>query len=415
MCTRTYTIGSEGIAIGAKGTVGFSRNVAALSPSATIAVSSRAKELRAAGRDIVNLGAGEPDFDTPDFIVRQGIDAIREGRTRYTPAAGLPELRTAIADLLAETSGRAGLGPERIVVTAGAKQALFNACFVLFGPGDRVLLPTPYWTSYPQIVRLARAEPVEVRGDPGNGFKVTPDALDAAYDDRVAGLMLNSPNNPTGAVYDHDELDEVVRWAARRGVWVLSDEIYGRLCYTGARATGVLDLEAAALDRTVVIDGASKIFAMTGWRIGFSCSPPELAAKMAALQSHTTSNVSTPSQYAALAAYRTEPLEVEAVRRMVDTFERRRDLALERFADRLPSVEYVPPEGAFYLFFRVDAFFDDEAPDSVAFCRRLLERAGVAIVPGAAFGDDRYARLSFAAADDVLLDGIDRIAHALGA
>lgn len=393
----------------------FSENIARLSPSATIAVSSRARELRAEGRDIVNLGAGEPDFRTPEYIAEAAVNAIREGHTRYTPAAGLPELREAIAGVLEGTSGKP-IDPARVVVTSGAKQALFNACFSLFGPGDRVLLPVPFWTSYPEIIQLARAEPVPVKGRAERGFKLDVDALDAAYDSRVRGLILNSPNNPTGAVYSRGELEAVVQWAAERDLWVLSDEIYARVCYTVPRAPGLLDLDNELLDRAVVIDGASKIFAMTGWRIGFACAPVVLAAQMSALQSHTTSNASTPAQYAALAAFAGEPLESAPIQEMIRTFHARRNHVMELFDSALPSLPYVRPEGAFYLFFRADEHYDsedDDAPGSVRFCQRLLEDAGVALVPGAAFGDDRYVRLSFAASEDEIEEGVRRIAAAL--
>ncbi|HEX7049682.1 MAG TPA: pyridoxal phosphate-dependent aminotransferase [Longimicrobiales bacterium] len=391
----------------------LSPNVEGLEPSATLAVAARARQLLAEGRDIVNLSAGEPDFRTPDFIGQAGIAAIQGGQTHYTPVPGLPALREAIAQELSRIHDRA-VDPAGVVVTAGAKQALFNACFVLFGPGDRVLIPAPYWTSYPAIVHLARAEPVIVRADSARGFKVTPAELDAVYDERVRGLILNSPSNPTGSVYTAAELDAVARWAAERDLWIISDEIYARICFNAPRAAGLLDLDPVLLDRMVLVNGASKAFAMTGWRIGFSYSQPELAAAMAALQSQTTSNASTPAQHAAIAAYSAEPLEAEAVVAMVRTFRTRRDLLLERFGALLPGVSYVYPEGAFYLFFRADDFYGGEVPDSVALCRHILETAGVALVPGAAFGDDRFIRLSFAASEEAIEEGVRRIAAVLG-
>ncbi|NIP82171.1 MAG: aminotransferase class I/II-fold pyridoxal phosphate-dependent enzyme, partial [Gemmatimonadetes bacterium] len=229
----------------------FSENVQQLSPSATIAVSSLAKELKAEGRDIINLSAGEPDFPTPSFIARAGIAAIEAGKTRYTPAAGLPELRQAVADTLGAAHGPE-VDPAGVVVSAGAKQALFNALFVLTGPGDRVLVPVPYWTSYPEIVQLARAEFVPVHGAEERGYRVGPDELDAAWDPRVRALILNSPSNPSGAVYRLEELEAIAGWAAERGVWIISDEIYARLCYVADRAPGVLDLPLSLRDRAVV-------------------------------------------------------------------------------------------------------------------------------------------------------------------
>ncbi|HEX7120280.1 MAG TPA: pyridoxal phosphate-dependent aminotransferase [Longimicrobiales bacterium] len=390
----------------------ISENVIDLEPSATMAVAALARELRARGRDIIDLSAGEPDFRTPDFIAEAGIAAIENGETRYTPPAGLPPLRDAIAASLSRRYGRP-MDPKGVVVTAGAKQALFNACFVLFGPGDRVLLPAPYWTSYPEIVKLARAEPAVVRAREDRGFKLGPDELEAAYDERVRGLILNSPSNPTGAVYTREELDAIARWAAERGIWILSDEIYGRIHFRDGAAPGLLELDPALLERVVVIDGASKAFAMTGWRIGFSYSDPALASHMAALQSHTTSNAAAPSQHAAIAAYSAEPLEEEAITRMVEVFRSRRDLLLDLFRERLPDVPYIRPDGAFYLFFRADGHYTGNVADSVAFCREMLDRAGVALVPGAAFGDDRYVRLSFAASEASLERGVARMAEAL--
>lgn len=392
----------------------LSDNVSGLEPSATLAVSAACKALRAEGREVIDLSAGEPDFRTPDFAAQAGVAAIEQGFTRYTPVAGLPELRAAIARQLASRSGRP-IEPNTVVVTVGAKHALFNVCFTLFGPGDRVLIPSPYWTSYPEIVRLARAEPVIVTTTRDDGFKVSPELLERHYVANVRGLILNSPSNPTGTVYSKDELAALVDWATERDVWVLSDEIYGRVCFTAPRAASVLDLDPAgsAADRIVVIDGASKAFAMTGWRIGYCCGSAALASKVSALQSHTTSNPSTPAQYAALAAYQDDPRADEAVRAMVDVFARRREHMFEALAQHLPETEFVRPDGAFYLFFRVDRHFRDDITDSVKFCMWLLEHTGVALVPGAAFGDDRFVRLSFAAAEDDIIEGIRRVGRAV--
>lgn len=392
----------------------LSDNVGGLEASATMAVTAACKAMRAEGREVIDLSAGEPDFRTPDFAAQAGISAIVQGLTHYTPVAGIPELRKAIAGQLANRSG-VPVDPARVVVTIGAKHALFNACFTLFGPGDRVLVPSPYWTSYPDIVRLARAEPVLVEATAADGFKVTPALLERQYDPRARGLILNSPNNPTGAVYSRLELSALVSWALEHELWILSDEIYGRICFTAPRATSVLDLglDQSLVDHIVLIDGASKAFAMTGWRIGFSYSSPALASKMSALQSHMTSNASSPAQYAALAAYEDDPRAEEAVKAMVATFGHRRDRVLDALRQHLPEAEVVPPDGAFYLFFRADAYYRDDVADSVSFCMWLLEQAGVALVPGAAFGDDRFVRLSFAASEDALMDGIRRIGEAV--
>jgi aspartate aminotransferase len=391
----------------------FSENIRQLKPSATLAVSALARELKAQGRDIVDLSAGEPDFPTPGFISEAGIEAIRQGHTRYTPASGLPVVRRAIADALAREYD-ATTDPAGVVVSVGAKQALFNAMFALVGPGDRVMIPVPYWTSYPEITQLARAEPLFVQGPEERGYRVGPPELEAAWDDTVRALILNSPSNPSGAIYARHELEAIVQWASERGVWVISDEIYSRLCYVGNRAPGVLDLPPDILGQVVLINGASKAYAMTGWRIGYAYADPVTAAQIGALQSHTTSNAATPSQYAALAAFTATAEQEAELEAMRAEFQARRDLVVARLQEHLPGTSFVAPEGAFYLFFRADRWYDEARPGSVALCSSLIEEAGVALVPGEAFGDDRYVRLSFAAAPAALEDAFQRLGRALG-
>jgi aspartate aminotransferase len=391
----------------------FSENVRKLQPSATLAVSALARELKAQGRPIIDLSAGEPDFDTPTFIAEAGIAAIRDGQTRYTPAPGLPALRRAVAESLAREHG-ATVSPSGVVVSAGAKQALFNALFVLVGPGDRVMIPVPYWTSYPEIVQLARAEPLFVQGPEERSYRIGPAELDAAWDDRVKALIINSPSNPSGSVYRREELEAIAGWARERGVWLISDEIYSRLCYLGDRAPGLLDLAPELLERVVVINGASKAYAMTGWRIGFSYTDAATATEISALQSHITSNAATPSQHAALAAFSATPAQEAELAAMATEFLARRDLVVRQLGEHLPGTGYVAPEGAFYLFFRADRWYDPDRPDSIALCKHLIEEAEVALVPGEAFGDDRYVRLSFAASRKELEEAFDRLGQALG-
>lgn len=391
----------------------FSSNIASLQPSATIAVSSRAKKLRAEGQDIIDLCVGEPDFPTPRFIADAGVEAIRAGHTRYTPSPGIPELRAAIAADLARLSPSAGdIEAHGVVVSAGAKQALFNVCFSLFGPGDRVLIPVPYWTSYPAIVELSRAEPVFVQGDADRKFKVTVDALERAAEGGAKGLLLNSPGNPSGSVYSKEELTEIARWAADRGVWLISDEIYRRIYFGGELAPGVLDLPSELLERVVLIDGASKAFAMTGWRIGFSYSSEALAGKVSALQSQTTTHAPTPSQHAALAAYRADPAQLDECRAMQRSFQERKKMLIELFRERLPQVDFVEPDGAFYLWIAA-AGLARGGENSIELCERILQSTGLALVPGIAFGDDRYLRLSFAASEATLRDAVERLATRL--
>lgn len=373
-----------------------------------MAIAALCRALRAQGREVIDLGIGEPDFRTPEFVSAAGIASIEQGFTQYTPAAGIMPLRRAIAERISNDTGYPAKA-EGVVVTSGAKQALFNACFVLFGPGDRVLIPVPYWTTYPALVQLARAEPRYVRSSFESGFKLTLADLDAAYDEAVRGLIINSPSNPTGSVYSSAELDAIVRWAAERKVWLISDEIYSRVCFTGDRAASVMDSDAALLDRVVLVDGASKAYAMTGWRLGYSYTEPELASELAAIQSQITSNASSPAQYAALAAYQDDARAKDAVRAMVRVFQQRRDKVLAQIEAELPAALTVTPDGAFFLFLKVDALFNDTIKTSSAFCSWLLEETGVALVPGSAFGDDRFVRLSLAAPNAALAEAIHRM------
>lgn len=389
----------------------YSANIERLQPSATIAVSTLAKRLADEGRDILNLSAGEPDFDTPVFIADAAVQGIRDGQTRYTPPPGIPALRKAIAARLSDRAGRP-MDWAGVVVTAGAKQALFNATFCLFGPGDEVMVAAPYWTSYPDLVAIARADAVEVFGREADDFKLTPADLDAAATERTRGLILNTPCNPSGAVYTLEELKALAEWARDRDVWLICDEIYRNIYHEDDRpaAAGLMDLPAESLGPYILIDGASKSYAMTGWRLGFSYCAPEVAKKFADLQSQLTSNTSTPAQVAALEAFSNVEAANASVSEMAAAFRRRRDLVVTRMKELLPGVPFVYPRGAFYLFFRVDQFFGDGIDGTTAWCSALLQATGVALVPGAAFGDDRWVRMSYAASDAVLEEALGRIA-----
>ena len=393
----------------------FSQNIARLTPSATIAVSTLARKLAAEGRDIINLGAGEPDFDTPEWISQAAIDGIRQGRTRYTPSAGLPELRAAAAAHLTKGTEYPAEAA-RVVVSAGAKQSLFNACFCLFGPGDEVLIGAPYWTSYPEMVTLARAEPVAVAGSEDCDFLLTPDDLERAATERTRGLIFSTPSNPTGAVYSKAQLGEMAAWARDRGVTLISDEIYQEIYFgdEGAKAPGALDLDPGSVGDLVVTNGMSKAYAMTGWRVGFSYTSRELAAKMSAFQSHVSLNAATPSQVATLEGL-TRPGDAARDKAlMLEAFRRRRELVTRLFDELLPGCSYIRPDGAFYLYFRVDGVFDAEFTCASDVCSRILEETGVAIVPGEAFGDPRFARMSTASSDEEIEEGVRRMARVLG-
>ena len=386
----------------------FSRNVAALSPSATLAVSAEAARLRREGVNVVDLGAGEPDFPTPRLVAAAGVRATEQGKTKYAANEGILELRAGIARRLSLLSGGRAVNADNIIVSNGAKQSLLNACFCLFGGREKVLIPSPAWTSYPQIVHLARATPVEVAGDPEWSLKVAVKDLERAYDDGVKGLILNSPGNPTGAVYTLAELKAIAEWAQRKGIWIVADEIYRRIHYGDGVAPSFLDLPDELLERVVLVDGASKAYAMTGWRIGFALAPRELTKTMAALQSHTTSGANTMAQWAAAEAFGNDLVQPE-VEAMTAAFRRRRDYLVGRFRAELPGVEFVEPMGAFYLFFRVDDVFSARVPGATEFCRRLIADEALALVPGVAFGDDRWVRLSYAASDESLKEGVDRL------
>jgi aspartate aminotransferase len=385
----------------------LSINVQHLKASETVAISNEAKRRKAAGENVLDLGVGEPDFDTPAPVAQAGIQAIQRGMTRYPPNIGIPELRRGIAQQLSSLSGGRPVDPDHIVVSSGSKQSIFNACFTLFGPKDRVLIPSPAWVSYPQIVHLTRAEPVLVPGEPEWGLKVSVKDLDRMSHKWTRGLILCSPCNPTGSVYTQAELKAIAEWARKNDIWIIADEIYRRINYGPGPAPSLLDLPDELLERTVIIYGASKAYAMTGWRIGAALAPPHVAKAMAALQSHTTTGANHPAQWAAAAAFTDERVDAE-VNRMVAAFRRRRDYIVDRFRNDAPGIEFVEPHGAFYFFFRVDGIREGDPVTGQSFCEQLMKQEGVALVPGAAFGDDRWVRLSYAVSDTELEDGLDR-------
>lgn len=383
-----------------------SSNIALLRESATIAVSQRAKALKAEGRAIIDLGAGEPDFDTPAFIREAGKAAVDAGHTHYTPTEGILPLRAAIAERSREYGPVAEpLVAQDVVVSNGSKQALFNACFCLFGPGDEVLIPTPAWTSYYEMVQLARATPIVVMGDPANELKVTPAMLEAAATPRTRGVMLNSPCNPTGAVYSADELGELLALCHARGWWVICDEIYRRISYEH-EAPSALQV-ASALDNLVVVDGVAKAYAMTGWRVGWSIAPRALTKAMTAFQSHATFHTASMSQHGALAALTRRAEADAAIAAMVAQYRSRRDAALQVFG-RAPALPLIRPAGAFYFYFDVSAAFPGHPEPGSAFAARLLEQEGVAVVPGVAFHTPEWVRVSYASPERDVVEGVSR-------
>jgi aspartate aminotransferase len=390
-----------------------SSNLSHLKSSETVAISTEAKRRKAAGEDVLDLGAGEPDFDTPAAAAEAGIAAIRAGKTRYAPNVGIVELRRAAAGSLSALSDGRAVDPDRVMVSNGSKQALFNACFSLFGAGDQVLIPSPAWVSYPQIVHLARAEPVMVPGDPEWGLKVSVDDLERHRNPTTRGVILCTPCNPTGAVYTRAEIEAISRWAREHDIWFICDEIYRRIHFGAGPAPSLFDLDDDALRQSVVIFGASKAYAMTGWRIGMAYAPTEVLAAMAALQSHITTGANQPAMWAAATAFSDPEVDAE-VQRMVAAFGRRRDYLVARFQDQAPGLEFVEPHGAFYFFFRVDGLAPGSGIGGMTFCERLMREEGVALVPGVAFGDDRWVRLSYAVSDRELEAACDRLMRFVG-
>jgi aspartate aminotransferase len=392
----------------------ISRRVAAIAESATLAIDAKAKALKAAGEDVIGFGAGEPDFPTPDHIVEAAVAACQQPKFhRYTPAAGLPELRSAIAAKTARDSGLR-VEPSQVLVTNGGKHALYQAFTTLLDPGDEVLLPSPFWVTYPEAISLTGAEPVIVATDQSTGFRVSVEQLEAATTDRTKLLVFVSPSNPTGAVYPREEVEAIGRWAAGRGLWVLTDEIYEHLVYGNARFSSMPVVAPELADRCVVVNGVAKTYAMTGWRVGWLLGPPDVVSAASNLQGHATSNVANVSQVAALAAVSGDLVDVAEMR---TAFDRRRRRMVELLR-AIPGVTCVEPEGAFYAFPSFEAVLGRELrgqrpATSMELVDLILEEAKVAIVPGEAFGAPGYARLSYALGDDDLAEGVTRIAKLL--
>ena len=389
-------------------TARLSRRVTELRASSTGAVGKAAKALAATGVDVVDFGIGEPDFPTPDFVSRAGIEAIEKGHTKYTDTAGAPALREAIAEKYRREQGTP-CAPENVLVTAGAKQAVFNACQALFDPGDEVAIFSPYWVSFPEMVRLSEAAPVIVPTRLDEGWKPTAARLAREAGPRVRGVVLNSPNNPTGAVVEDREIERILDWCSEREAILIFDETYDRFLYGGRRHVSAAAYWARFPDRVVVTGAMSKTYAMTGWRLGWALAPKDLVTAMSSYQSHSTSNAASISQEAGIAALGDRPRSDESVAGMLAEYSRRREAMLAGL-NALPGVETVAPEGAFYAFPRVRSLYAGKgAAGSADFCRRLLQEAHVAAVPGDAFGDDDCIRLSFATPIERVREGMRRL------
>ena len=379
-----------------------------------MAIDAKAKAMRAAGEDVIGFGAGEPDFATPKYIVDAALEAASDAKMHgYTAVAGHPGLREAIAEKTCADTGWE-VAPEQVVVTNGAKHALFNALAAVVDPGDEVMIPAPYWVTYPEAAAWLGADPVAVFADDSAGFKVTADDLEAHATPSTKALMFGSPCNPTGAVYSASEVRAIGEWAAGRGIWVITDDIYQDLVYGDAEFSSIIREVPALRDQAIVVNGLSKSFAMTGWRLGWLAAPPDAAKAISRLQGHTTSNVNNVAQAAALVALTEDTGVVEEMRQ---AFDRRRMRAVE-LVSAMQGVTLVEPDGAFYVFPSVAGVLGKSAggrvlETSLDVADYLLDDAGVAVVPGEAFGVPGYLRISYALGDDELEDGLERMARAL--
>ena len=377
----------------------ISSRASSLTPSLTLSIDSKAKAMKAEGIDICGFAAGEPDFDTPEHIKAACIEALNSGFTKYTPSSGTPELRAAIAEKF-RSENQLEYKPSQIIVSNGAKQSCFNAVMATCEPGDEVVIPTPYWLSYPEMVRLAGAEPVFVQTREENGWKMTAEEFENAMTPRTKMVIINSPGNPTGSVYTREEMQKIVEVAAEEDILILSDEIYEKLTYDDAQHVSIGSLSPEAYNLTITINGFSKAYAMTGWRLGYLAAPEQIAKAIDSIQSHSTSNPCSFAQKGALAALKGDQTPVNDMR---DEFNVRRDYMFERLS-KIPNVTAVKPLGAFYILANISRL----SLTSQNFADRLLSKANVAVVPGIAFGDDRTIRFSYATSIDVIKKGIDR-------
>ena len=388
--------------------------MAAISPSLTLAVTAKAKAMKAAGEPVISFGAGEPDFNTPANIIAAAKEALDAGQTKYTPSSGLLPLRKAIAEKFRRDNGLE-YEPSQIIVSNGAKHSIFNACFALIEPGDEVIIPAPYWLTYPEVVKVCGGVPVYIEGARENKFKFTPAQLEAAITPKTKMLIFNSPSNPTGAVYAEPEVRAIAAVCEKHGIFVLSDEIYEKLCYGGAKPFSIAACSDKMKDLTITVNGVSNTYAMTGWRVGYLAAPADVAKAIDSFQSHATSNACSVSQYAAIAALASPESQV---REMVDVFARRREKMLSLIAG-IDGVSAVEPDGAFYVMLVVGGLYGKsyegrKIEGSVAFSDALLESEKVSTVPGVSFGADDCLRLSYSMSEADIEEGLGRIARFVG-
>ena len=387
----------------------YSRKAKNINPSITLAITAKAKALKAEGVDVVSFGAGEPDFNTPKNIIDAAIRAMEEGKTKYTPTAGILELREAICNKL-EKDNNLKYNPNQIIVSTGAKQCLADVFMAILNPGDEVIVPTPYWVSYPELIKLADGIPVFVEANEKAGYKYTIEDLENVVTDKTKALVLNSPNNPTGTIYQKEELEVIAKFAKKHDILIISDEMYEKLIYDGEKHISIASLSQDAYERTIVINGVSKAYAMTGWRIGYAAAKEEIIKLMVSVQSHVTSNPNSIAQYASVEALNGPTDELV---KMIAEFDNRRKFMVKRIGE-IEGLDIIYPKGAFYLMINVSCVYGKAIngktiKSSLDFSSELLEEEKVAVIPGAAFGLDKFVRLSYATSQKDIEEGLNRI------
>ena len=391
----------------------LSKKAGNISPSITLEITAKANELKSQGIDVVSFGAGEPDFNTPENIIEAAIKAMKDGKTKYTPAGGILQLKETICNKF-KNDNNLEYKPSQIIVSTGAKQSLANTFMAILNPGDEVLIPVPYWVSYPELVKLADGVPVFVNTDEKDNYKYTIESLNSALTSKTKAILLNSPNNPTGTIYNKGELVEIAEFAKENDLIIISDEIYEKLIYDGNEHISIASLSQDAYERTIVINGVSKTYAMTGWRLGYAAASEQIVKHMTSIQSHMTSNVNTITQYAAIEALNGP---VEDLNNMVKEFESRRNFMIEKL-NSIDGISIIKPNGAFYIMVNISEYLNTSLngtniSNSLDFAKVLLEEEKVAVIPGSGFGLDNYVRLSYATSKEIIGKGIERISSFL--
>lgn len=387
----------------------LSRKAQAIEPSLTLAITAKAKEMKEKGIDVISFSAGEPDFNTPKNIINAAIKAMEDGNTKYTSVNGILQLREAICKKFKDDNGLE-YNPSQIVVSTGAKQSLANTFLAILNPGDEVIVSTPYWVSYPELIKLADGKPVFVEGDEKSNYKFTKENLEKAVSAKTKAIVLNTPNNPTGTIYNKEELEVIADFAKKYNIIIISDEMYEKLIYDNENHISIASLSKDAYERTIVINGLSKSYAMTGWRIGYCAASEKIAKLMMSIQSHVTSNVCSITQYAALEALNGPQDEIT---KMINEFEKRRNYMINRI-ESIDNLSIVKPKGAFYIMINIENCLGKEINgkilnDSMEFCASLLENEKLAVIPGKAFGLNNYIRVSYATSMEAIKEGLNRI------